>query len=70
MKENTVVAGNPAKFIRSINDSGSSGVGLEDQLDCRHAYEIQERNERVRKRMVEYANSGFNHHSESALLLI
>lgn len=60
VKENTVVAGNPAKFIRSINSSGGEG-----QVDRRHAYEIQERNERVQKRMIEYANSGFNKYSES-----
>lgn len=70
MKENTVVAGNPAKFIRSINNSSSSSVVLEGQVDRRHAYEIQERNERVKKRMVEYADSGFNQHSASAVLMI
>lgn len=72
MKENTVVAGNPAKFIRSINNSGgsSSSVVLEGQVDRRHAYEIQERNERVKKRMVQYADSGFNQHSESAVFMI
>lgn len=59
VKENTVVAGNPAKFIRSISP-GSAG---ESQSDRRHAYEIQERNERVKKRMVEYANAGFNRYS-------
>lgn len=68
MTENTVVAGNPAKFVRSINfDSGSSGgVALgEGRLDHRHAHEIQERNERVKQRMAEYANRGFTRYSAS-----
>lgn len=77
VKENTVVAGNPAKFIRSISPTSAGGVGGgvlgsgvgEGQTDLRHAYEIQERNEKVKKRMVDYANAGFNRYSKSITTL-
>lgn len=57
MTEYTVVAGNPAKPIRRIEQGGNP--------EKRHAYEIQERNERVKKRMQDFANSGFTQHSKS-----
>lgn len=62
VKENTVVAGNPAKAIRSVNNAGSSGDG---QADRRYSLKIEERNEKVKKEMDAYVNSGFNRYSKS-----
>ncbi|KAF2770132.1 trimeric LpxA-like protein [Teratosphaeria nubilosa] len=53
VKENTVVAGNPAKFIRRI-DPGSANA------DRHHDQDIQEQNEKMLNEMYELAKNGLD----------
>jgi len=56
--ENTVVAGNPAKPIRRVEPGANNP-------ERRHAWEIQQRNEAMMERMIDYANNGYNSHSKA-----
>ena len=58
VKEQTVVAGNPAKHIRRIEGHNS---------ERHHSDAIQEQEERVLRGMQEYVASNFNSISESKL---
>ena len=60
MKEKIVVAGNPAKRLRKIEGPSAEKHDSED---------IQKQQEKMQRKMVDYANSGFNYHSESEVAM-